>query len=69
MDEFVGILVSLGRELLDLVENDALAALLVTDRIEAVDNDEDVSLFVGGIPEELLALLIMVDECTKENVP
>lgn len=69
VDELVGILVSLGGELFDLVENDALAALLVTDRVEAVDNDEDVSLLVGGIPEELLALLIIVDECTKENVP
>lgn len=69
MDELIGILVSLGGKLLDLVENDALAALLVTDRVEAVDNDEDVSLLVGGIPEEFLALLIIEDECTKKNVP
>src|SRR4051812_2806433 len=53
MDEIMCILVCTWAKLLDLLENEAFAFFLVLDLLEFVYNNEEISLFVGSVCEEL----------------
>lgn len=54
MDELLGVLVRPRTQLADLLKNGPLAAFLVLDLVESVDDNEEVCLFVTRGPNELL---------------
>ena len=56
MHEIFGIIPCSRAELLDLLEDKALAPFLVANLIESVDNDEEIGLLIAGVPEELPAI-------------
>jgi hypothetical protein len=56
MDEVISIRIGGGRELTNLFQNETLAAILISNAIKAVDDNENMSLFVSSIPKEFLAL-------------
>ncbi len=57
MDEFGRLLEGSWADAFDLLEDQLFAALLVPDRVEAVDHDKNVGLFCRRRPDELLGRL------------
>jgi hypothetical protein len=56
MNEVFGIRIGGGRKLANLFKNETFAAFLISDAVEPIDHNEDMSLFISSIPEEFFAL-------------
>jgi hypothetical protein len=56
MNEVIGIRVGGGRELTNLFKNETLAAFLISNAVESIDDNKDMSLFISSIPKEFFTL-------------